>query len=86
MVIAIYRKYACTILNLCMWKKGLRSVEVSYVFLRKEPVSSVLPKKVSIKNEEGSSTLGLGLVSNAKRVYLQCQTRSSLSLNELVRL
>ena len=79
----IYCKYAGlykNILTMCMWRNGLRLVELVYLFLRTQAVSLVLPK-ICTKNKEGWSTMDLRFVSNTERVHLQCQTRLSLSLN-----
>ena len=89
----IYRKYAGLYKNiqtLCMWRNGLRSVELVYVFPRTQAVGLVLPK-ICTRNEEGCSTLGLGFISNAKSVRLHSvpnafvfitkRVSSSLALN-----
>ena len=63
-----YHKYADlykNILTLCTWRNDLHSVELVYVFPRTQAVSLVLPK-ICTMNEQGSLTLGLGFVSNAK--------------------
>ena len=65
MVIFSVNTRACTKISytiLCMWRNGLCSVELVYVF---HAVSSVLPK-IYTMNEEDCSTLGLGRLQHQK--------------------